>query len=197
MANVDQPHAEHAWLVEQHTDQAAIKRISAWNEIIRRYKQASIQEKLTVVNRFFNQLPFMEDTKHWGQMDYWATPLEFVASNGGDCEDFVLAKYYTLKQLGVPEERLRLMYVEATSLDQAHMVLSYENPSMKEPYILDNLIAEIEPISMRSDLNMVYSFNADGLWLNFDKGRSLHLGESGRLILWRDYQQRVTGLPLL
>lgn len=193
IANINLLRGQQIKILGQGFDEAAIKRLTAWNEMIVRYKQAPFQEKLSVVNRFFNQLPFLSDSKHWGKKDYWATPLEFVVSNGGDCEDFVLAKYYTLKRLGIPEGQLRLMYVEATNLNQAHMVLSYQSPIMKESYILDNLIAEIEPFSTRNDLKAVYSFNADGLWLNLEDGRSLHLGKADRLSLWQDFQQRVRG----
>ena len=84
-------------------------------------------EKLEKVNRFFNQVNFVSDAIHWQKKDYWATPIEFLASDGGDCEDFALAKYFTLKMLGVPEKKLNLTYVKAWKLNQSHMVLTYYN----------------------------------------------------------------------
>ena len=59
---------------------------------------------------------FIDDIIHWNKVDYWATPIEFLASHGGDCEDFAIAKYFTLIQLGIPEEQLTLTYVKALRL---------------------------------------------------------------------------------
>ena len=50
-------------------------------------------------NDFFNALPWISDDEHWGKRDYWATPIEMLATNGGDCEDFSIGKYLTLTQL--------------------------------------------------------------------------------------------------
>lgn len=118
-------------------------------------------EILDSVNKFFNRVRYMDDIKHWGQHDYWAAPIELVSSNGGDCEDYAIAKYYLLKELGVPIERLRITYVKALKLNQAHMVLAYYSTTGAEPLILDNLDDQIRPASERTDLDPVYSFNDD------------------------------------
>ncbi len=148
-------------------------------------------EKLERVNRFFNRLHFIDDTIHWQQEDYWATPVEFLASNGGDCEDFALAKYFTLRALGVPEERLALTYVKAVRLNRAHMVLTYYPEPGAEPLVLDNLTEAIQPASRRTDLLPVYSFNGAGLWLAKQRGRGKKVGESGRLSRWRQLLNRM------
>ena len=101
---------------------------------------------------------FVSDDQHWGRADYWATPVEFLATGAGDCEDFSLAKYFTLKALGVPLERMRLTYAKAVKLNQAHMVVAYFATPDAEPLILDNLISDIKPASQRTDLVPVYSF---------------------------------------
>ncbi len=104
----------------------------------------------------------------WGQEDYWATPLEALGKGEGDCEDYAIAKYVTLKQLGVPGEQLRMIYVRArigrSSITQAHMVLGwYETPSA-QPLVLDNLVPSITPAEYRTDLDPLFSFNSQGLW---------------------------------
>ena len=104
-------------------------------------------------------MPFFEDQQHWGQLDYWATPAETYGSHGGDCEDFAIAKYFLLKELGVPVERLRITYVRAIKLNQPHMVLAYYASPGSEPLILDNLERGIRPASARTDLVPVFSFN--------------------------------------
>jgi len=124
------------------------------------------QEQLTAVNRFFNQqLDFQDDARIWRQSDYWATPVEALIKAAGDCEDYALAKYFSLRQLGIPSDKLRITYVKALKQNQAHMVLTYYSSPGAEPLVLDNLIGDIRPASQRKDLLPVYAFNADGLYL--------------------------------
>ena len=126
--------------------------------------------RLTAINQFFNRrVVFASDQEAWGQLDYWASPLETLAKGRGDCEDYVIAKYFSLAVAGVPISRLRLVYVRATiggpgGETLAHMVLAYYASAGAEPLILDNLIGEIRPASRRPDLEPVFSFNGEGLW---------------------------------
>ena len=159
-------------------------------------KEGRELEALTRVNAFFNQMLFVSDRQQWGKEDYWATPVEFLAAGGGDCEDFSLAKYFTLRELGVPLERMRLTYVKAVKLNQAHMVVAYFPTPDAEPLILDNLVPDIRRASERIDLVPVYSFNGDGLWLSKERGRGHRVGDSGRLKLWNDLKYRVETMSL-
>jgi predicted transglutaminase-like cysteine proteinase len=118
-------------------------------------------ELLGVVNSFFNKVPVVDDLQHWGLVDYWASPAEMVASNGADCEDFSIAKYFALKELGVPIAKLRITYVKSTRTNQAHMVLVYHPDGDADPLVLDNLENAIRPASQRPDLIPVYAFNDD------------------------------------
>jgi predicted transglutaminase-like cysteine proteinase len=126
--------------------------------------------RLQAVNQFFNRrVQFRDDIDVWGQTDYWASPLETLDKGQGDCEDFAMAKYFSLLTLGMPIAKLRLVYVRAQlgapgDAVQAHMVLAYYAAPRAEPVILDNLISELRPASRRPDLTPVFSFNSDGLW---------------------------------
>lgn len=151
----------------------------------------SDHDKLTRVNDFFNRYDFVSDKVHWQVEDYWATPVEFIASDGGDCEDFSLAKYFTLKAMGVQENKLNLTYVKALSLDQAHMVLTYFEKPGAEPLVLDNLVGEIKPATERTDLLPVYSFNGSGLWIAKQRGRGQLVGKSDRLSRWQELLDRM------
>ena len=150
------------------------ERFARWVAIAREQKAAPFSRNLEsakgreagtlqVINDAVNgQIKWVEDKVHWGVDDYWATPAESIASAGGDCEDFSIAKYYLLKELGVPLRRLRITYVRALKLKgQAHMVLAYYATPDAEPLIMDNLDARVRPSSQRSDLEPVYSFNDD------------------------------------
>ena len=163
-------------LIEEYVKrhgQPARARLESWKRYARDLKgQAAPRDiaLLTQVNRFLNRIEFVDDEKHWGVLDYWATPAESVASNGGDCEDFTIAKYFLLKELGIPTAKLRLTYVKAVKLGQAHMVLAYYASPADDPLVLDNLEDAVRPASMRTDLVPVYSFNDEELWLEM-KGR--------------------------
>ena len=166
-------------------------RVENWRQLIQANQHLPVQEKLSITNDFFNRLRFVDDSIHWSQQDYWATPLEMLASGGGDCEDFAIAKYFTLKTLNVPEERLRLTYVKALRLNQAHMVLTYFASPDAEPLVLDNLTARIQPARQRVDLIPVYSFNGEGLWLAKKRGVGQHVGGAERVGLWQDLLGRM------
>jgi predicted transglutaminase-like cysteine proteinase len=143
---------------------------------------------LARTNDFFNQVPYALDMNHWGMEDYWATPPELLGSFGGDCEDYSIAKYLTLKDLGVPISMLRIMYVRALNLNESHMVLLYYPRPDAEPLVLDNLVGEIQLASERTDLEPVYSFNDDDLWLPSGFTRK---GGSAQVRQWKDMLQRL------
>ncbi len=125
----------------------------------------SEREKLERVNKFFNQFTYLDDMENWQQRDYWATPEEFIGRMQGDCEDYVIAKYFALREVGVAESKLFLTYVQATELNVAHMVLTYFETPQSTPLVIDNYDPRILPASERKDLLPVYSFNARSFFL--------------------------------
>lgn len=178
---------------EQYGDRAEL-RIMAWRKAIDDSRGKEVGQQLQNINSFFNMLQFVSDEAHWGKTDYWATPIEFLATGGGDCEDFTIAKYFALRELGVPDDKLRLVYVKALTLNQHHMVLAYYHTPTAMPVILDNLDKTIKPAAQRNDLQPIYSFNAENLWLSKEKGRGELVGGSSRLSLWTDLNNRLTDL---
>jgi len=165
------------------------KRIEEWKAYAakRRGGGAPEMDLLAEVNRTLNRVPFIDDSKHWGEADYWATPSESVASNGADCEDFTIAKYFMLKELGVPIARLRMTYVKSLKLNQAHMVLAYYPRPESDPLVLDNLEDTVRPASQRSDLVPVYSFNDEEVWIEA-RGRS---GSPRQIRNWASLIERL------
>jgi len=173
--------------------QEARARLIAWEDLIIREAHQPDLEKLVLVNDFFNRLEFVDDILHWGEKDYWATPIEFIGSRGGDCEDFSIAKYFTLKAMGIDEEKLNLTYVKAINYNVSHMVLTYLTAPGAEPLVLDNLVGEIKPASERTDLLPIYSFNGKGLWLARQRGQGRLTGSSIGLQRWQELIQRMSG----
>lgn len=189
---------ENSWIkaVKDEYGERASRRVYAWRELIATLDNKNERKQLEEVNVFFNQLYFVDDIRLWGKKDYWATPLEFLGSNAGDCEDFTIAKYFSLLELGVPDKKLRLIYLKALDLNQFHMVLAYYPTPSSVPLILDNIDKEIKPATERTDLLPIYSFNGQHLWLMKGKGNGQQAGESSRLSLWNDLRARNKGLRL-
>ncbi len=172
--------------------QAAVNRIEDWQRMLVGNRDGSEIEKLEAVNDFFNRMRFVSDLEHWGRKDYWATPVEFIVTAGGDCEDFSIAKYFTLRELGVATEKLRLIYVKATSINQAHMVLGYYETPDAEPKILDNLERTIKPASLRPDLIPSYSFNGNSLWAaKMLREGGIKVGKSENIGIWKTLMKRI------
>jgi predicted transglutaminase-like cysteine proteinase len=196
---IGQPRAERGYttsvsprLVEVYSRRfgpEARARLEAWKRDAAERKRAPAVEGalLNDVNRMLNRVPFVDDAVHWGEEDYWATPAESIGSNGGDCEDFSIAKYFLLKELGVPIARLRLTYVKSLKLNQPHMVLAYYARPDAEPLVLDNLEDTVRPASQRRDLVPVYSFNDEEVWVEM-RGR---VGSPQQLRNWRALMERL------
>ena len=160
--------------IERKYGSSAKTRVEAWDSMIESSKNESLLNKIKNVNDFFNQITYKTDAAHWKQKDYWATPFEFMGTGAGDCEDYAIAKYFSLIKLGIPDDKLRITYViykKANSrFEQAHMVLTYYHKTGAEPVILDNINRRLELASNRDDFKPVYSFNASGLWQAKNKG---------------------------
>ena len=177
---------------EQKYGKSARLRLVAWEDLVTSDNSQTDLEKLEKVNDFFNQMEFVDDINHWGEKDYWATPIEFLGTQGGDCEDFTIAKYFTLKAMGIEEEKLNLTYVKALNYNVHHMVLTYFSTPGSEPLVLDNIVTDINLASQRKDLLPIYSFNGTGLWLAKQRGRGKLAGSSSRLQRWQDLVQRMS-----
>jgi predicted transglutaminase-like cysteine proteinase len=171
--------------------------LDLWETTLEAAKSLGDEDKLLRINDFINDnTQFLDDEVIWQQQDYWATPLELIGKGQGDCEDLAIAKYFSLKDVGVDIAKLRLVYVRAqinTAMgpeSQAHMVLAYYPTPLAEPLVLDNLVADIRPASQRSDLQPVFSFNHEFLWQGVAGNAP---GSSGRqLTRWEDLQKRAT-----
>ncbi|MCY1536072.1 hypothetical protein D9M68_715110 [compost metagenome] len=167
--------------------------VGSWLDLLRAPTPGQERDALVMANDFWNRsLMSGEDSVIWRQPDYWATPLESLGKGAGDCEDYVIGKYFTLLKLGVPANKLRFIYVRAriggaaSSSQVAHMVLGYYETPNAVPLVLDSLISTILPASQRRDLTPVFSFNADGVYVDGKPAAPVD-----RLSRWRDLLQRM------
>jgi predicted transglutaminase-like cysteine proteinase len=191
--------------VDLERAQAALKKMRAderhfiaWQDLLKQSAELPVADKLLRVNEFFNRrIQFESDQLAWGSSDYWATPMETLARGKGDCEDFTIAKYFTLLDLKVPNEQLRLVYVKAriggpsSNIEQAHMVLAYYPSADAEPVVLDNLITDIRPASRRPDLLPIFSFNRQAVYAGVAAQPGV-TGKTGQLSRWSDLLRRAS-----
>jgi predicted transglutaminase-like cysteine proteinase len=190
-----------AWDVERMLQSAqrlgpqAVQGVKLLQPLLASLAQSNDPARLDAVNGFFNRrIAFADDAQVWHLEDYWASPLETLQQGRGDCEDFAIAKYFSLLAAGMPASQLRLVYVRlqlggAGGPSQAHMVLAYYATAQSEPLILDNLVTEIRPASRRPDLTPVFSFNSEGLWQGNGGQRMGDPAE--RLSHWRDVLRKA------
>lgn len=172
----------------------AKRRVVSWEKMMKENNDIPESEKLQKVNQFFNLLEYRSDQRLWGVSDYWATPLEFLVAGAGDCEDFSIAKYFTLRELGVDDNKLLITYVkytEQSGYEQAHMVLTYYATPESIPLVLDNINKEILSADVRNDLRPIYSFNGSGLWRSKELSKGKKLGKADDVNMWSEMQNRL------
>jgi len=161
--HADAPYVEDS-LLQKINDKYKIyakKRFAMLQDTLDYVKYKTDLEKLEAVNDFFNEVRYSSDMKVYGKSDYWATPWEFLGKDKGDCEDYVISKYFALKYLGVDYKKLFFTYVRSTKFKEPHMVLTYFETPKSEPLVLDNYNRKIFPASQRKDLTPIYNFNGD------------------------------------
>lgn len=148
-------------------------------------------EKLEIVNQFYNtRIRYDADLNVWGVKEYWAAPDELMQRGAGDCEDFAIAKYLTLRDSGIDDTRLQIVYGRLVTTEEAHMVVSYD-----ATFILDNRVDEIMTVAARSDFVQIVGFNCSGIWTFKRNKMKLNTRNSNRLARWRELRERMLNAP--
>ncbi len=188
---------------EPYVDDATIARIAKkYNEFAKKrfyYLQATLDEvkdksdleKLKAINDFFNEVSYSSDLKVYNKDDYWATPLEFLSKDKGDCEDYVISKYFALRYLGVDSKKLFFTYVRSTKFKLPHMVLTYFKTPRSEPLILDNNNRKIFLASQRKDLIPIYNLNGESLYIAAKSGTGKKIKQKKSHKKWDLLKQNI------
>ena len=133
-----------------------------WEQLLRQWEGQPLAVQMQAVNSFFNTIPYREDADNWGIRDYWATPYELL-ERGGDCEDYAIAKYISLKRLGVPESSMRVVILQDNNLGgMIHAVL--EVRIHDERYVLDNQISQVVDEAKLFHYRPIYALNNTQWW---------------------------------
>ena len=143
--------------------------------------RAPLLDQLRAVNRHFNSFRYRSDRDLWGQEDHWATPEELLRAGAGDCEDLAIAKYFALRRLGIPAERLRITYVRDRRRRGSHMLLAYLGEP-HGPLLLDTHREVPMPAGLRPGLIPVYGFNERQVVVGVPGGGERVFAHAGR---WR------------
>lgn len=183
--------------IKQKYGEEGLMRVEAWEALINDNQNIGELHKLRVVNDFFNQLPSGSDIKLWGQANYWETPVEFLGRGRGNCKDYALAKYFTLKMMGVSVDKMRLVYVVSRKIAGPHMILAYYETPDADPLILDNLTNWILYGSERPDLTPVYMLNGKSLWVVLKNSSQREITAAQNYSIWADVISRMQneGMP--
>lgn len=174
---------------QQKYGSKGVQNLDRWLSTLSSLQNLPEDQQLKEVNSFWNRIALAGEDRHiWGVEDYWASPLETLGRGRADCEDYVIGKYFSLIHLGVPAEKLRLIYVRAqvAGSSLAHMVLGYYVTPEAEPLLLDNLTGLIRPASQRPDLTPVFSFNSQGVYVGNQAQSSID-----RISRWRGLLEKM------
>ena len=157
-----------------------------WQAIIKNLRDKSLMAQLRETNVQINRERYVADQVNWTLPDYWATPFEFLQKGGGDCEDYAIAKYMVLRDIGVPVDNMRIVVLKDLDLHVDHAVLAVYIDG--RPFILDNRYSDVLPANSLHGYEPVYSINERGWWL--------HLPSPNPTVLARDSEERLITMKM-
>lgn len=159
--------------IAEHQGLAAAVRLRKAHDMIVANQDKPVASKLKLVNDYLNSFSWIADKVLWGQEDYWATPFETIAYNGGDCEDLAIAKYGILRMMGIADNNLGFAYVRNRD-NMRHMVLLYMDATGADYLVLDSQHPDVLPAAERKDILGIYLFKNDGSFYLFDGGTNFN-----------------------
>jgi len=136
-----------------------INRFKKFKQMREKASTLPTNKKLAYVNAFFNKILPINDATKYSYDDYWATRKEFIIEGQGDCEDYVIAKYFTLIELGIKKKNLYFAVVQVKGKTSYHMNLLYLETPKSVPLVLDNLSFKVVPLPVRKKLITKFAFN--------------------------------------
>jgi predicted transglutaminase-like cysteine proteinase len=169
------PFQKWTWMLDRQRDELGVYdgpctarrfnrcHLQEWRQLLKEIAGLEPMAQLDAVNSFMNRAPYVTDPVNYGLPDYWATPLQFM-NKDGDCEDYAIAKYFSLRQLGLPDERMRIVVVDDLNLRVPHAILVVYLG--ERAYILDNQISRVVPAEIVNHYKPIYSINEHAWWLH-------------------------------
>jgi predicted transglutaminase-like cysteine proteinase len=137
--------------------------LQEWRQLLRDVAALDPTAQLDAINSFMNRAPYITDPVNYGVPDYWATPLQFLTKDG-DCEDYAIAKFTSLRQLGFRNDQMRIVVVDDLNLRVPHAILVVYLGD--RAYVLDNQISRVVPAEVINHYRAIYSINEQAWWLH-------------------------------
>ena len=137
--------------------------LRAWKSFLETMKGEDLMIQVRAVNAFMNRQPYLSDPRNYGVPDYWASPYQFLTRDG-DCEDYAIAKFMSLRALGVPNDMMRIVVLQDLNLHVGHAILVVYVDG--EAWVLDNQIRGIVPADAIHHYRPIYSINETSWWLH-------------------------------
>lgn len=134
-----------------------------WKAFLESIRGYGRHTQLRAVNDYMNRQRYLTDPRNYGVSDYWATPAQFFGRDG-DCEDYAIAKFMSLRALGVPNEMMRIVVLQDLNLGIGHAILVVYLDG--EPLVLDNQVRQVVRAGAIRHYKPVYSINETGWWLH-------------------------------
>lgn len=147
--------------------QKRFNKSTTWEILKQKAEGKTPIDKLRLVNSFWNSWPYIEDMANWGKADYWEIPAEFLPRSG-DCEDYAIVKYFTLKELGFDPGKMRLVVLKDTIRNLGHAVLAVYLDD--DAWVLDNLSNVVLSHKRLANYSPQYSVNEYSRWAHI-KGK--------------------------
>ena len=173
-------------------EKAITIRLVKYLNLKKKVKDFPILKKLSHVNAFYNKILPINDSTKYNVDDHWSTPKEFLINGRGDCEDYAIAKYFTLLEAGVSKDKLFLAVVQVKNATNYHMILLYIENKKSMPLVLDNLSFKVVPFNIRKKLEAKFIFNEKEAFLL--KNKKIHKRVKinwGKVDKWQDLLNRV------
>ena len=104
--------------------------------------------------------------------DYWQSPVETLARGKGECEDFAIAQYVSLRMLGMRPEQLRVSVVTLPNVEP-HAVLLVFPEEETEGWVLDNLGSGRSGVNASVIQRLSARINFDGMKLKWGMNEKL------------------------
>lgn len=132
-----------------------------WSQLVAELRPLPLREKIERANEAMNRLPYIPTAVNWHRSMYWEAPFQFLR-HGGQCQDYAIAKYFLLRQAGVPAEAMRMVVLRDTAIAEDHAVLAVYVDG--QAMVLDNLRADIVSTDRATAYRPYYSINETGWW---------------------------------
>lgn len=134
-----------------------------WQSVLDGLRGKPPMTQMGTINAYLNRQRYIVDPVNWGRSDYWATPAQFFRKNG-DCEDYAIAKFLSLRALGYANEDLRIVVLQDLNLGIPHAVLVVY--LLGHAFVLDNQTTVVMAAERIHHYQPIYSLNETHWWLH-------------------------------